>query len=79
VSPRDDGILDPCGCCEADPAPPPVGNRPGLSAIRYRGGGRYPDVLAALRRRLHRWTLPDGDRAGERPLAALTTRAPTTR
>lgn len=76
MSPRDDGILDPCGCCEPDPGLPAVGNRPGLSAIRYRGAGTHPTVLSALRRRLHRWTLPDGDHAGERPLAALTTRAP---
>lgn len=76
MTPRDGELHDPCGCCETDPAPPAGANRPGLSALRYRASGTHPTVLAALRRRLHRWTVPDGDGAGTRPLAALTTRAP---
>lgn len=74
MSPRDEH-LDPCGCCEAAPAKAPAGNRPGLPAVRYRRD-THPTAFAAMKARLHRWTIPDGDHAGTRPLAALSTRAP---
>ena len=49
-------------------------NRPGLPAIRYRRD-THPTVFAAMRSRLHRWTVPDGDGEGTRPLSELSTRA----
>ena len=72
--PNGDPGLDPCGCCEAGPDEPVTTNRPGLPAIRYRRD-THPTVFAAMRSRLHRWTVPDGDGEGTRPLAELSTRA----
>lgn len=72
--PNADPTLDPCGCCEAGPDEPVTTNRPGLPAIRYRRD-THPTVFAAMRARLHRWTVPDGDGEGTRPLSELSTRA----
>jgi hypothetical protein len=70
-----DSTLDNCGCCEPDPAPAPLYNRPGLPALAYRAG-TYGTIYRRMLERLGRLTLQDGDFAGTRPLAALTTREP---
>lgn len=67
--------LDNCGCCEQDPAPPQIYNRPGLPALAYRAG-TYATFFRRMLRQLATYTLQDGDFAGTRPLAALTTREP---
>ena len=66
--------LDNCGCCEPAPEPSPIYNRPGLPALSYRVG-TYATFLRRMSNKLGRYTLPDGDNAGERPLADLATRA----
>ena len=66
--------LDNCGCCEPAPEPSPIYNRPGLPALAYRVG-TYATFLRRMSNSLGRYTLPDGDNAGERPLADLATRA----
>ncbi|MBN2388422.1 MAG: putative baseplate assembly protein [Anaerolineales bacterium] len=68
-----DTSLDTCGCCAADPAPEPVYNRPGLPALAYRRG-TYATILRRMLRQIGLFTLQDGNFAGTRPLAALTTR-----
>jgi hypothetical protein len=65
--------LDNCGCCEQDPAPQAIYNRPGLPALSYRAGS-YGTFFRRMLRQLGTYTLQDGDFAGARPLAALTTR-----
>ncbi len=65
--------LDNCGCCEPDPAPTPINNRPGLPALSYRVG-TYATFLRRMIAELGRYSLPDGDFAETRPLLALTTR-----
>lgn len=69
-----DTPLDACGCCEPEPAEAALYNRPGLPALAYRRGTQ----ATFLRRMLGHLTtdkLPDGDHAGQRPLADLTTRS----
>jgi predicted phage baseplate assembly protein len=73
MSDIDDITLDNCGCCEPEPEPSPIYNRPGLPALSYRAG-TYPTFLRRMFNRLAAFALPDGDHAGERPLAALSTR-----
>jgi hypothetical protein len=65
--------LDACGCCEGPPEEPEHHNPPGLDALAYRIG-THPDFLGRMRRAIHGWTVPDGEHAGDRPLAALATR-----
>ncbi len=70
-----DPSLDTCGCCQAEPEPPAIYNRPGLPALAYRAG----TYAAFFRRMLHQlglYKLADGTFIGTRPLASLTTRAP---
>lgn len=64
-----------CGCCQGARPVPPHYNPPGQPELSYRIG-TYSTILARLQARLHAWELPEGDHAGQRPLAALTTRAP---
>lgn len=71
----DDLTLDNCGCCEPDPVPTPIYNRPGLPALAYRAG-TYGTILRRMLDKISTFTLQDGDFAGSRPLAALTTRQP---
>ena len=66
--------LDTCGCCEPAPEPSPIYNRPGLSALSYRAG-TYATFLRRMLNSIGRFTLPDGDHAGDRPLTDLATRA----
>jgi hypothetical protein len=66
--------LDNCGCCEPAPEPSPIYNRPGLPALSYRVG-TYGTFLRRMANKLARYTLPDGDHAGDRPLADLATRS----
>ncbi len=75
--------LDTCGCCGGEPEEPehtkgplvPLrGNPPGLSEVSYRIG-THPTLLARMKARIFSWQVPDGDGAGRRPLAELTTRA----
>jgi hypothetical protein len=66
--------LDNCGCCEPAPEPSPIYNRPGLPTLSYRVG-TYGTFLQRMANKLARYTLPDGDHAGDRPLADLATRA----
>lgn len=66
--------LSTCGCCETGIEEPTHENRPGQSELAYRIGSH----AAFLRRMLARLAvqeIPDGEQAGSRPLAALTTRA----
>src|SRR5690242_19426677 len=67
--------LDNCGCCEPDPAPPLLYNRPGLPALSYRAG-TYATIYRRMLASIGTYTLQDGDFAGTRPLAVLTTREP---
>ncbi len=69
-----DTSLDNCGCCEPDPVPAPISNRPGLPALSYRAG-TYATFFRRMLAGLGRYILPDGDFAGTRPLLPLTTRA----
>lgn len=66
--------LDNCGCCEPEPTPSPLYNRPGLPALSYRSG-IYATFFRRMLARLGTLTLPDGDFGGTRPLMALTTRS----
>ena len=66
--------LDTCGCCEPAPEPSPIYNRPGLPALSYRVGS-YGTFLRRMSNSLGRYTLPDGEHAGDRPLVDLATRA----
>lgn len=66
--------LDNCGCCEPEPAQPQIHNRPGLPALAYRAG-TYASFFQHMRDQIGSFTLQDGDFAGQRPLASLTTRA----
>jgi hypothetical protein len=68
-----DTTLDNCGCCESEPAPPHLYNRPGLPALAYRAG-TYASFFRRMRNRIGTLTLPDGEFAGTRPLVPLTTR-----
>lgn len=68
-----DPTLDNCGCCEPDPVPPVIYNRPGLPALSYRAG-TYGTIFRRMLNRIGKFTLQDGDFAGTRPLASLTTR-----
>ena len=65
--------LDNCGCCEPDPAPPLIYNRPGLPTLAYRAG-TYATIFRRMLSRVGAFTLQDGDFAGTRPLSTLTTR-----
>ncbi len=73
MSDPNDTSLDNCGCCAPDPAPAPIDNRPGLTALAYRAG-TYATFFRGMIDQLARYTLPDGDFAGQRPLLPLTTR-----
>jgi hypothetical protein len=73
VSDPIDTSLDNCGCCEPDPVPLQIYNRPGLPALAYRAG-TYATFYRRMLAELGRYILPDGDLAGSRPLLALTTR-----
>jgi hypothetical protein len=73
VSDPIDPTLDNCGCCEPDPAPAPIYNRPGLPALSYRAG-TYAAIFRRMLARIGGFTLQDGDFIGTRPLAGLTTR-----
>ncbi|MBN2118641.1 MAG: putative baseplate assembly protein [Anaerolineales bacterium] len=66
--------LDNCGCCEPEPTPSPIYNRPGLPALSYRSG-IYATFFRRMLSRLGTLTLPDGDHGGTRPLTSLTTRS----
>ena len=68
-----DTTLNNCGCCEPEPAPPQLYNRPGLPALSYRTG-TYASFFRRMRNRIGTLTLPDGEFAGTRPLVPLTTR-----
>jgi hypothetical protein len=70
----DDPSMDACGCCEPEPLPPGVSNRPGLPAIQYRIG-THPTFLRRMLARLPLEQLTDLPPGRDRPLAALTTRA----
>lgn len=73
MSTPDDLSLNNCGCCEPEPLPSPIYNRPGLPALSYRAG-TYGTFLRRMFNRLSAYALPDGDHEGERPLADLSTR-----
>jgi predicted phage baseplate assembly protein len=73
VTITDDLTLDNCGCCQPDPLPSAVYNRPGLPTLRYRAG-TYNLFLRRMLNRISSYALPDGDHQGERPLVPLTTR-----
>ena len=68
--------LNPCGCCKTGEDEPAHENRPGLSTLNYRLG-THGTILRRMLSRLARQEIPDGDHAGHRPLAALTTRSPS--
>lgn len=72
--PKDNAKLDTCGCCKGETATPAHVNVPGLPELRYRVGN-HPVFLDRMEARIHRWTVPDGEHAGKRPLKALATRA----
>lgn len=67
--------LDDCGCCEPDLPTYRLDNPPGqpMVAFRLATHARFNRHMLS---RLSRWRLPDGEHAGERPLAALTSRDP---
>ncbi len=69
-----DLTLDNCGCCEPEPTPSPLYNRPGLPALAYRSG-IYATFLRRMLSRIGTLTLSDGDHGGTRPLTSLTTRS----
>jgi len=73
VSDSIDTSLDNCGCCEPNPVPLQIYNRPGLPVLAYRAG-TYGTFFRQMIAELGRYTLPDGDFAGTRPLLALTGR-----
>lgn len=66
--------LDNCGCCEPEPTPSPLYNRPGLPMLSYRSG-IYATFFRRMLARIGTLTLPDGDFGGTRPLTSLTTRS----
>jgi hypothetical protein len=68
--------LNTCGCCKTGEDEPAHENRPGLSTLNYRLG-THGTILRRMLTRLSRQEIPDGDHAGQRPLAALTTRSPS--
>ena len=69
-----DSPLDACGCCEPEPAEAAIYNRPGLPALAYRRGTQAT-FFCRMIGRLTAAKLLDGDHAGQRPLADLTTRS----
>ncbi|WP_199746995.1 putative baseplate assembly protein [Corallococcus sp. AB049A] len=71
------GAGDDCAACAEDGSaePSPLYNRPGQRALAYRIG-THASFFQRMLARLPREALPDGDFAGSRPLAALTTRSP---
>lgn len=66
--------LNTCACCETGVDEPSHENRPGLSSLNYRIG-THGIFLRRMLARLAQQEIPDGDNAGQRPLAALTTRS----
>lgn len=74
MSDPSDTTPDNCGCCKPAPEPAPIDNRPGLPALAYRAG-THATFLRRMLNRIGRYVLPDGDFAGARPLAALSTRS----
>ena len=67
--------LDTCGCCQDASAQEPeaIFNPPGQPSLRYRIGTQ-PTFLARMLAQLPAQTVPPGDAAAPRPLAALTAR-----
>ncbi len=63
-----------CGCCEPQPFETPGENPPGQPEIRFRLT-THAGFFGRMTARLARWTLPDGEHMGTRPLARLATRA----
>ena len=72
---RTDDFLDTCNCCPDEPEPPQHYNPPGQNSLRYRIGS-HGAFLARMIANLTRSILPDGEHAGQKPLAELTTREP---
>ncbi|MBW7883201.1 MAG: putative baseplate assembly protein [Caldilineaceae bacterium] len=63
-----------CGCDERTPPEPSHTNRPGQPRVTYRLG-THGTLLRRMIARLSSQEIPAGEHEGERPLAALTTRA----
>lgn len=63
-----------CGCDERTPPAPSHVNPPGQAALRYRLG-THSALLRRMIARLSQQEIAGGEHAGDRPLAALTTRA----
>lgn len=63
-----------CGCCEGEPSPLALYNRPGKPALAYRLG-THSAFLHRMLARLSMQPVPDGTGRDARPLARLTTRA----
>ncbi len=72
---RTDDFLDTCNCCPDEPEQPQHYNPPGQNSLRYRIG-THGAFLARMIANLTRSILPDGEHAGQKPLADLTTREP---
>lgn len=64
---------DTCGCCKADVAGTDHVNAPGLPEVKYRAG-THPVILKRMKAGIFKWTVPDGDFNGKRPLKKLATR-----
>jgi predicted phage baseplate assembly protein len=64
----------PCGCDERTPPAPSHVNPPGQAALRYRLG-THSALLRRMLARLSQQEIAEGEHAGKRPLAKLTTRA----
>lgn len=65
---------DTCGCCTVETAGSEHVNAPGLPELRYRAG-THPLILQRMKAGIFKWTVPDGDCIGKRPLKELATRA----
>ena len=63
-----------CGCYQTETPDFVIGNPPGQPAIRFRLA-THEGFRRRMLQRLSRWTLPDGEHAGSRPLARLSTRS----
>lgn len=65
--------LKPCGCCEKDKPMPLHFNRPGMLALDYRVA-THSAFLKHMISLMPRWSLPDGENRGSRPMAGFSTR-----
>ena len=65
---------DTCGCCTGDIVESGHVNAPGLPELKYRAG-THPLILKRMKAGIFKWTVPDGDYIGKRPLKELATRA----